>query len=237
MTPFSRTERVLGEEAMTRLSKARVAVFGIGGVGGYVAEALVRSGIGKIDIVDNDTVSVSNINRQVIALCDTVGRPKVEVMRERLSAISPKVEIAIHNCFVLPENVSNFAFEQYDYVVDAMDTVAAKIAVICRCVELGVPVISCMGTGNKVYPERLQLADLAKTTVCPLARVMRKELGLRGIKHIPVVFSTEAPREPYGEIAEQTVRRSVPGSTAFVPATAGFILAGKVVRDIAKTEE
>ena len=237
MTPFSRTERVLGKEAMTRLSKARVAVFGIGGVGGYVAEALARSGIGRIDIVDNDTVSVTNINRQIIALGDTVGKKKIDVMRERLSAISPNVKIVSHDCFVLPENLSNFPFEDYDYVVDAMDTVTAKIAVICRCKEQNVSVISCMGTGNKVYPERLQLADISKTTICPLARVMRKELGLRGIKHLPVVFSTETPREPQGELTESTTKRSVPGSTAFVPAAAGFILAGKVVRDIAEISE
>lgn len=237
MTPFSRTERVLGEEAMTRLRNARVAVFGIGGVGGYVAEALVRSGIGKIDIVDNDTVSITNINRQIIALDDTVGEKKIDVMRERLSAISKNVTIVTHDCFVLPENVANFPFEDYDYVVDAMDTVTAKIAVICRCKEQNIPVISCMGTGNKVYPERLQLADISKTTICPLARVMRKELGLRGVKHLPVVFSTETPREPQGELTESTTRRSVPGSTAFVPATAGLILAGKVVRDIAGIKE
>ncbi len=237
MTPFSRTERVLGEEAMVRLANARVAVFGIGGVGGYAAEALTRSGIGKIDIVDNDTVSVTNINRQIIALGDTVGRKKIDVMQERLSIISPDTQIVTHDCFVLPENVSNFPFEDYDYVVDAMDTVAAKIAVICRCKEQNIPVISCMGTGNKVYPERLQLADLSKTTICPLARVMRKELGLRGIKHLPVVFSTETPREPQGQLSESTTRRCVPGSTAFVPAAAGLILAGKVVRDIAGVNE
>lgn len=237
MTPFSRTERVLGEEAMIRLQNARVAVFGIGGVGGYVAEALVRSGIGKVDIVDNDTVSVTNINRQIIALDDTVGKKKIDVMRDRLSAISPNVRIVTYDCFVLPENVANFPFQDYDYVVDAMDTVTAKIAVICRCKEQNIPVISCMGTGNKVYPERLQLADISKTTICPLARVMRKELGLRGVKHLPVVFSTETPREPQGELTEPTTRRSVPGSTAFVPAAAGLILAGKVVRDIAGIKE
>ncbi len=237
MTPLSRTELLLGSEAMSRLKTARVAVFGIGGVGGYAAEALVRSGIGTIDLIDNDQVSVSNLNRQLIATHSTIGEEKVEVMRRRLLDINPQLHVNIHKCFFLPENASNFDFSVYDYVVDAVDTVTAKIEIISRCVRCGTPVISCMGTGNKLYPEQLQLADLSKTTMCPLARIMRKELGLRGIKHIPVVFSTEQPLTPTHKFSQDGVRRSLPGSTAFVPPAAGLILAGKVVRDLANINE
>ncbi len=232
MSPLSRTEALFGNEAMTRLANARVAVFGIGGVGGHAAEALVRSGIGTIDLIDNDTVSVSNLNRQVVATTKTVGRLKVEAMKERLLDICPSVTVNTRDCFFLPENAAEFDFSAYTYVVDAVDTVTAKIALITACKAVETPVISCMGTGNKVYPEQLQLADLSKTTMCPLARVMRKELGLRGIKHLPVVFSKEEPLVP-ADMGEQSERRAVPGSTAFVPAAAGLILAGKVVRDIA----
>ena len=234
MMPFSRTQRVLGAEAMQRLSAARVAVFGIGGVGGHSAEALVRSGVGAIDLIDNDTVSLTNLNRQIVATNSTVGRLKVEAMRERLLDIAPNADIRIHTCFFLPENADNFDFTAYTYVVDAVDTVTAKIEIIRRSLACGTPVISCMGTGNKVYPELLRLADISKTSICPLARVMRKELGLRGIKHLPVLFSTEEPREPQGETEEQTTRRSLPGSTAFVPSVAGLMIAAKVVRDIAQ---
>lgn len=234
MTPFSRTELLFGNDAMQRLASARVAVFGIGGVGGHAAEALVRSGIGTIDLIDSDQVSLSNLNRQIIALHSTIGQDKVEVMRRRLLDINPHVCINLHKCFFLPENAANFDFSIYTYVVDAVDTVTAKIEIVSQCVKSGTPVISCMGTGNKVHPELLQLADLSKTTMCPLARVMRKELGLRGIKHIPVVFSTEQPLTPIGDIQEESTRRSLPGSTAFVPSVAGLIMAGKVLRDIAK---
>ncbi len=231
MTPFSRTESLFGHEAMERLANARVAVFGIGGVGGHVAEALVRSGVGTVDLIDHDTVSVTNLNRQIVATTQTVGRLKVEAMKERLLDICPSVSVNVHPCFFLPENAAEFPFSSYTYVVDAVDTVTAKIGLIAACKEAGTPVISCMGTGNKLHPEQLQLADLAKTTMCPLARVMRKELGLRGIKHLPVVFSTEEPITP-ADMGENSERRSLPGSTAFVPAAAGLIIAGKVVRDI-----
>lgn len=233
MTPFSRTELLFGREAMERLRNARVAVFGIGGVGGHVAEALVRSGIGTIDLIDNDVVATTNLNRQLIATTHTVGQLKTQVMKQRLSDIEPSVMVNTRECFFLPENAAEFDFSVYDYVVDAVDTVTAKIALIVACATIGTPIISCMGTGNKVHPELLQLADLSKTTMCPLARIMRKELGVRGIKHLPVVFSTEEPIEP-AESGEETMRRSIPGSTAFVPAAAGLIIAGKVVRDIAQ---
>lgn len=237
MTPFSRTELLLGNEAMQRLASARVAVFGIGGVGGHAAEALVRSGVGSIDLIDSDVVSVTNLNRQLVATHKTVGRKKVDVLRDRLLEINPDLRIAVHDCFFLPENASNFDFSAYAYVVDAVDTVTAKIEIVCRCVEAGTPVISCMGTGNKLYPEELRVADLSKTTTCPLARVMRKELGMRGIKHIPVVYSTEQPLTPATiETPECSARRAIPGSTAFVPACAGLMLAAKVVRDIAHVE-
>lgn len=235
MTPFSRTESLLGEAAMARLADARVAVFGIGGVGGHVAEALVRSGVGTIDLIDNDTVSITNLNRQAVATTKTIGRLKVEAMKERLLEICPSAAVNTHVCFFLPENAADFSFSDYTYVVDAMDTVTAKIALITACKSAGTPVISCMGTGNKLHPEQLQLADLAKTTMCPLARIMRKELGLRGIKHLPVVFSTEPPLIP-ADTGENSERRATPGSTAFVPAAAGLIMAGKVVRDITFNE-
>ena len=234
MTEFSRTERLLGADAMQRLSKARVAVFGIGGVGGHAAEALVRSGIGAIDLIDNDVVTLTNINRQIVATHRTLGMSKVEAMRERLLDISPQADIRVHNCFFLPQNADNFDFSAYTYVVDAVDTVTAKIEIICRSFEAGTAVISCMGTGNKLFPELLTIADISKTSVCPLARVMRKELGLRGIKHLSVLFSTEQPIEPQSETGEETTRRSLPGSTAFVPSVAGLMIAGKVVRDIAQ---
>ena len=227
MTPFSRTELLLGKEGMERLSAARIAVFGIGGVGGHAAEALVRSGIGTIDLIDNDQVSVTNLNRQLIATHSMIGEDKVEVMRRRLLDINPQLRVHVQKCFFLPENASNFDFSVYTYVVDAVDTVTAKIEIISQCVQHDTPVISCMGTGNKLYPELLQLADLSKTTMCPLARIMRKELGLRGIRHIPVVFSTEQPLTPDTEDTSHSARRSLPGSTAFVPPAAGMILAGK----------
>ena len=235
MTPFSRTESLLGETAMARLAEARIAVFGIGGVGGHVAEALVRSGVGTIDLIDNDTVSITNLNRQAVATSKTIGRLKVEAMKERLLEICPSVTVNAHVCFFLPENTADFPFADYTYVVDAMDTVTAKIALIAACKAVETPVISCMGTGNKLYPEQLQLSDLSKTTMCPLARIMRKELGVRGIKHLPVVFSTETPLIP-DDTGEMSGRRATPGSTAFVPAAAGLIMAGKVVRDIASNE-
>lgn len=233
MTPFSRTELLLGADAMQRLASARVAIFGIGGVGGYVAEALARSGVGTLDLIDHDTVSVTNLNRQIIALHSTIGQRKVDVMAQRLRDIHPQIVVNTHPCFFLPENADDFDFSVYDYVVDAVDTVTAKLTIVEKAIRCGTPVISSMGTGNKVDPTQLRIADLAKTTMCPLARVMRKELGLRGIKHIPVLFSEEPPITPAKGEEETSARRGITGSTPFVPAAAGLMIASKVVRDLA----
>lgn len=242
---FSRTELLLGEEAMERLSRARVAVFGVGGVGGYVCEALVRSGVGAFDLIDSDTVSVTNLNRQIIATVDTVGRSKAEVMRERMLSINPEADVRVWNRFVLAENIGDFPFEEYDYVVDAVDTVAAKLAIILRAKELNVPVISSMGAGNKLDPTRFRVADISKTNVCPLARVMRQLLRKRGVNHLKVVYSEEEPRKPLKEISaedegkagrpmkEDARRKLLPGSVAFVPSAAGLVIAGEVVKDLA----
>lgn len=224
---FSRTEALLGSQAMSRLKNARVAVFGIGGVGGYVAEALARSGVGSLDLFDNDTVSESNLNRQIIALHSTIGRPKVEVMQERIADICPSVNVRTHCCFFMPENADQYPFDVYDYVVDAVDTVTAKITIIEKSKAVGVPVISCMGTGNKTDPSSLQIADITKTSVCPLARVMRKELRDRGITHVKVVYSTEQP------VKQETGQRT-PASVAFVPASAGLLIASEVIRTLSQ---
>jgi tRNA A37 threonylcarbamoyladenosine dehydratase len=229
---FSRTRLLLGSEAMEKLFKARVCVFGIGGVGGYVCEALVRSGIGTIDIVDNDTVSVTNLNRQIIALHSTAGRLKTDVMEERMLDINPDVKVNKHNCFFLPETEEEFDFREYNYVVDAIDTVAGKIEIIMKADEVGVPVISSMGAGNKLDPSAFRVSDIYKTEMDPLARVMRRELRKRGIKKLKVVYSTEKPIEA-GESDEVTAKRSVPGSIAFVPSAAGLMIAGEVIRDLA----
>ncbi|MBQ9964611.1 MAG: tRNA threonylcarbamoyladenosine dehydratase [Clostridia bacterium] len=219
---FSRTERLLGEAAMKRLSASRVAVFGIGGVGGYVAEALARSGVGALDLFDNDTVSESNLNRQIIALRSTVGQYKVDVMRDRIADICPDTKVIPHRCFYMPEIAAEYPFDGYDFVVDAVDTVAAKLTIIEQANRAGVPVISCMGTGNKVDPSRLVLTDISKTSVCPLARVMRKELRDRGISHVTVVYSTESPR----------VSERPPASIMYVPASAGLLIASHVVNTL-----
>lgn len=224
---LSRTEALLGADAMQRLQASRVAVFGIGGVGGYVAEALARSGIGTLDLFDNDTVSESNLNRQIIALRSTLGQYKVDVMKARIADISPSTVVQAHRCFFMPENADEYPFEGYDYVVDAVDTVTAKLVIIEKAQKAGVPVISCMGTGNKLDPSLLQVSDIAKTSVCPLARVMRKELRERGIAHVKVVYSTEQPTKP--ETGQRT-----PSSVAFVPASAGLLIAGEVVRTLTK---
>lgn len=229
---FSRTRMLLGDEGMKRLKKARVAVFGIGGVGGYVAEALARSGVGALELIDKDTVSISNLNRQIIALHSTVGRYKTEVMRERVLDICPDTEVAVHNCFFLPENAAQFDFFQYSYVVDAVDMVTAKLEIIQRAKAAGVPVISAMGTGNKLDPFRFRVADIYNTEMCPLARVMRRELRKREIKKLKVVYSSEPPRTPLDGAGEEAGRRGAPGSTAFVPAAAGLMLAGEVIRDL-----
>ncbi len=234
---FSRTKRLLGEEAMEKLRPARVAVFGIGGVGGYVCEALARSGIGAFDLTDNDTVSLSNLNRQIIATRETVGRYKTEVMKERILSINPDADVRIHTGFFLPENADEFPFDDYDYVVDAVDTVTAKIGLVLRAKEKNIPVISCMGTGNKLDPGQLKIADIYDTKVCPLARVMRRELKKRGIASLKVVYSEEEPLTPEEDeesalAAAMTGRRSIPGSTAFVPPAAGLMIASEVVKDL-----
>ena len=231
---FIRTERLLGSEAMEKLKKSRVAVFGIGGVGGYVCEALARSGVGALDLIDSDRVSESNINRQIIATEETVGKHKTEVMAERIRSIHPEAEVRTCDCFFLPENAEEFPFADYDYVVDAVDTVTAKIALILKAQEYGIPVISSMGTGNKLDPSRFRVADIYETKVCPLAKVMRRELRRRGVEHLKVVYSEEEPRRPLEELSVPGGRKKdVPGSVAFVPPVAGLIIAGEVVRDLA----
>lgn len=246
---FSRTGLLIGEGALQRLHGARVAVFGIGGVGGYVAEALARSGVGAFDLIDNDTVCESNINRQIIATHQTVGQYKVDVMQERILAINPEAKVNVYNCFFLPENAGEFDFAQYSYVVDAVDTVTAKLEIIMRAKEAGVPVISCMGAGNKLDPTKFEVTDIYKTTVCPLAKVMRRELKKRGVDKLKVVYSTEEAIKPgvavnadeeqacegntgTGQKSYGASRRSTPGSIAFVPSVAGLIAAGEVVKDL-----
>ncbi|MCD8037417.1 MAG: tRNA threonylcarbamoyladenosine dehydratase [Clostridiales bacterium] len=229
---FSRTELLLGAENMEKLANARVAVFGIGGVGGFAAEAIARCGVGAMDIIDNDRVSESNINRQIIALSSTVGRYKTDVMKERLLDINPDLRLTVHNCFYLPETADEFDFSEYSYVVDAVDTVTAKIDIIVRCKALNVPVISCMGAGNKLDPTMLEVSDIYKTSVCPLAKVMRRELKKRGIDSLKVVYSKEEPIKHKCAAKEQTGRRAIPGSVSFVPSVAGLIMAGEVVREL-----
>lgn len=230
---FSRTEGLLGRAAMERLKNARVAVFGIGGVGGYVCEALARSGVGALDLIDSDQVAVSNINRQIIATHDTVGQLKVQAMRERTLRINPETRVEVYPCFFLPENKEDFPFGQYDYIVDAVDTVAAKIALIMEAQERNVPIISSMGAGNKLDASAFRVADIYSTKVCPLARVMRRELKKRGVEKLKVVYSEEKPLVPDGDMAGEEGRRSTPGSVAFVPSVAGLIMAGEVVKDLA----
>ena len=245
-TQLMRTELLLGEEGIEKLSKARVAVFGIGGVGGYVTEALCRSGVGALDLIDHDTVSITNLNRQVIALHSTVGQYKTDVMENRLRDINPDVKITVHKCFYLPETKDQFDFSVYSYVVDAVDTVTAKLLLAEEAKKAGVPLISSMGTGNKLDPSKLQVSDVFETSVDPLARVMRRELRKRGIDHLKVVWSTEEPRKPLldarsirmmegSPVPEESVRlKDIPGSCAFVPAAAGLLIASEVVRDLLK---
>lgn len=224
MPELERTGFLIGNEGLERLRRARVAVFGIGGVGGHAAEALARSGIGSLDFIDNDKVTLSNINRQIIALHSTVGRNKTEVMRERALDINPALEVRVFNCFFLPENSAEFDFASYDYVVDAVDTVTAKLEIIRKAKEAGTPVISCMGAGNKLDPVQFEVTDIYRTQMCPLAKVMRKELKKRGIEQLKVVYSKEpALKSPQGR---------VPGSIAFVPSVAGLLAAGEVIKDI-----
>lgn len=229
---FERTRKIFGEEVMKRLSASTVAVFGVGGVGGYVAEALARSGIGHIVLVDKDEVSLTNLNRQIIALHSTLGKPKVQVMKERIMDINPDAAVDAFQCFFLPENADTFDFSSYDFVVDAVDTVSAKIELILRSQAAGTPVISSMGAGNKMNPALFEVADIYKTSVCPLARVMRHELKKRGVRKCKVVYSKEMPVVPKTDGSESGVvpKKPVPGSTAFVPSAAGLLIASEVVR-------
>ncbi len=244
---FSRTQQLLGKENMERLASAKVAVFGLGGVGCYVVEALARSGIGSFVLTDHDRVCLTNMNRQLIATEQTLGRYKADVMKERIAQINPNAAVEIKKCFFLPETAKKADLSEYSYVVDAVDTVTAKIEIVMRARTGNVPVISCMGTGNKLDPTKLKVADIYETSVCPLARVMRRELKKRGVERLKVVYSTEKPVRSQSGTTDggqspdkvrlpregtDTMRRDVPGSTAFVPAAAGLILAGEVVRDL-----
>lgn len=247
LNQFSRTQLLLGQEAMDRLAASRVAVFGIGGVGGYVCEALVRSGVGAFDLIDDDKVCLTNINRQIIATRTTIGKYKVDVMKERMLDINPKADINVHKCFFLPENSDDFDFEKYDYVVDAVDTVTAKLEIIMKAKKHNVPVISAMGAGNKLDPSAFMVADIYDTKICPLARVMRRELKKRNVDSLKVVYSQEKPTRPIEDMSiscrsncvcppgaahKCTERRDIPGSTAFVPSVAGLIIAGEIVKDL-----
>ncbi len=249
LNQFSRTQLLLGQEVMERLYNKRIAVFGIGGVGGYVCEALVRSGIGAFDLIDDDKVCLTNLNRQIIATRKTVGKFKVEVMRDRMLEINPDAKINIHRCFFLPENADEFPFREYDYVVDAVDTVTAKIELILRTQKENIPIISAMGAGNKLDAGRLKVADIYDTRVCPLARVMRRELKKRNVKSLKVVYSDEQPLRPFEDMSiscrsncicppgaqhKCTDRRDIPGSTAFVPAVAGLLIAGEIIKDLSQ---
>ena len=247
LNQFSRTELLLGKDGMARLKAARVAVFGVGGVGGYAVEALARSGVGAIDIIDDDKVCLTNLNRQIIATRKTIGRPKVDVAAERIKDINPDCVVTAHKTFFMPDTADSFDFTKFDYVIDAIDTVTGKIELIMQAERANVPIISCMGAGNKLDPTKFEVADIYATSVCPLARVMRRELKKRGIQKLKVVYSTEEPLRPDdnaeiscknhcvcppGTARKCTERRDIPGSTAFVPAVAGLILAGEVVKDI-----
>ena len=246
---FSRTQLLLGEESMKKLSDMRVAVFGIGGVGGYVCEALVRTGIGHFDLIDDDKVCLTNLNRQIIATRKTVGLYKADVMKERMLEINPNVEVNVYKCFFLPENADEFPFADYDYVIDAVDTVTAKVGLVMKCKEMNVPIISSMGAGNKLDASAFKVADIYKTKMCPLAKVMRHEMKKRGVKKLKVVYSEEKPTRPIEDMSiscrthcicppgaqhKCTERRDIPGSVAFVPSVAGMIIAGEVIKDLTK---
>ncbi len=240
--PFTRTQLLLGKQAMERLWNARVIVFGLGGVGGSAAEALARSGVGHLELVDNDVVSTTNLNRQLVATTQTVGMPKTQAMSERLATVSPDAEVTTHECFFLPDTADRFDFSRYDYVLDAVDTLTAKLQLVRSATEAGVPIISCMGTANKLDPSALRVDDISRTSICPLARVMRKEARKRGLGHFKVVYSTEpalvpvTDEETYEPIPEGSSRRSLPGSTAFVPPAAGLLMASEVVRDLIRSD-
>lgn len=249
LNQFSRTQLIYGEAAMKKFAESRVAVFGIGGVGGYVVEALARTGIGALDLIDDDKVCLTNINRQIIATRKTVGKYKVDVAKERVEEINPDCTVRTYKTFFLPETADEFDFTEYDYVVDAIDTVTGKLAIIEKANKAGVPVISSMGAGNKVNPAAFEVADIYKTSVCPLAKVMRHECKKRGIKKLKVVYSKEVPRRPVedmaiscrqhcicppGTVRKCTERRDIPGSNAFVPSVVGLIIAGEIINDLAK---
>ncbi|MGN0279578.1 MAG: ThiF family adenylyltransferase [Lachnospiraceae bacterium] len=244
---FSRTEILIGKEALEKLKTSRVAVFGIGGVGGYVCEALVRTGVGAFDLIDDDKVCLTNLNRQIIATRKTVGQYKTDVMKERIHDINPDADVRVHQCFFLPESADRFPFEEYDYIVDAVDTVTAKIALVMKAQEMNIPIISSMGAGNKLDAGAFRVADIYETKVCPLAKVMRRELKKRNVKHLKVVYSEEEPITPVIEESNScktncicppgtqrkcTVRRAIPGSVAFVPSVVGLMIAGEVVKDL-----
>lgn len=235
---YSRTRLLLGDDALSRLRNAHVALFGLGGVGGYAAEALARSGVGKIDLIDHDTISLTNLNRQILATHDTVGQYKVDAAAQRIHSIDPSIQVRTFRTFYLPETAGEFDFAQYDYVLDAIDTVTGKLSIISAAKAAGVPVISCMGTGNKLDASAFEVADISKTSGCALARVMRKECAKRGLKDIPVVYSKELPLSPDADPEEPTPegssRRSLPGSLAFVPGAAGLIMAGHVILALSK---
>ncbi|MBQ2029228.1 MAG: tRNA threonylcarbamoyladenosine dehydratase [Clostridia bacterium] len=237
MEQFTRTQLLLGEAAMRKLASSRVAVFGIGGVGGYTVEALARSGIGALDLIDNDRVALSNLNRQIIATLDTVGQYKVDAAAARIASINPECKVTVYKTFFMPETQGEFDFSGYDYVVDAIDTVTGKLA-LAECAQAAdTPIISAMGAGNKLDSTAFRVADINDTSVCPLAKVMRRECRRRGIRHLKVVYSQEEALQPLGRPAEEdTVRRSIPGSTAFVPPVAGLIIAGEVIKDLTKVE-
>lgn len=232
---YSRTELLIGEEGVSRLKKSSVLVFGVGGVGSHCIEALARSGVGKLILVDNDVVSMTNINRQSIAYHSTVGKYKTEIMRDRIKDICPEIEVVTYETFVLPENIDTLFTEKVDYIIDAIDTVTAKLALVEMAKEKNIPIISSMGTGNKLHPERFEVTDIYKTSVCPLCKVMRKELKARGIRKLKVLYSKEQPVDTSGKVIEEKMgkRRSLPGSISFVPPVAGLIIAGEVVRELA----
>ncbi len=233
---YSRTRLLLGQAALDKLRRSRVAVFGVGGVGGYAVEALARSGVGRLDLIDSDTVSLSNLNRQIIATHSTVGMHKVDAAAERIKDIDPTIEVRTYKIFYTPETAGQFDFTQYDYVVDAIDTVTGKLALVERAKQAGTPILSCMGAGNKLDAAAFDVADISRTSMCPLARIMRKELRKRGIGHLKVVYSREEALEPLEEIETEGQRRPVPGSVAFVPGAAGLIAAGEVVKDLTAAE-
>ncbi len=238
MEAFSRTRLLLGSDGMEKLKNARVAVFGLGGVGGYVVEALARSGIGALELIDHDTISLTNLNRQILATRSTVGISKAQAAKSRVLDINPQCDAVARELFFLPDTAGQLDFTRYSYVVDAIDTVTGKLSLITAAQTAGVPILSCMGTGNKLDPSKFQIADISKTSVCPLARIMRKECAKRGIRHLKVLFSTEdpLPSDP-GEISTEELpegRRALPGSVAFVPSVAGLLIAGEVIKDLIK---